>query len=298
VTNFLQLLVSGVALGFRYAVVALGFVVIFKATGVINFAQGGFVMLGAYLAYNFHVTWGLPFALAVALAVAVTAASGLLVERLILRRMVGQPPFALIMITIGMLFILQELISSVWGFDALNLEDPWGVRTVHLGNVSIQVLDLWVVGIVSVVLALFFAFFRFTSLGLAMRATAIDQEAALAQGMSAKRVFAVSWAIAGAVAAIGGMCIAAGPAALTPQVQFFALLAFPAIILGGLDSPGGAVIGGIVIGITQQLTAGYQNDWAPWLGHNFYQVMPYVVMVIVLLIRPYGLFGTKEVKRI
>jgi branched-chain amino acid transport system permease protein len=297
-TNFLQLVVAGVALGFQYALIALGFVIIFKATGVINFAQGGLVMLGAYLTYNAHVTWGIAFWPSVLLAVAGTAIVGLLVERLILRRMIGKPPFALIMITIGLLFVIQELVSAIWGFDALNLGDPWGIDTVEIGNVVISVKDIWTVILATLVLLSFFAFFRFTSMGLAMRATAIDQEAALAQGMSAKRVFAVSWAIAGGVAAIGGVTIAAGPGGLSPTVQFFALLAFPAMILGGLDSPGGAVVGGVIIGLSQTLTAGYQNDYAPWLGQNFQTVMPYVVMVVVLLVRPYGLFGTREVKRI
>ena len=173
-TEFLQLIVGGVALGMKYALVALGFVIIFKATGVINFAQGGFVMIGAYLTFNFTSTWGLPFALAVVLAVIVTAFSGLVVERLILRRMVGRPAFALIMITIGMLFIIQEVVTLIWGFDSHELGDPWGVSTIQVGDVFIRVADLWTVGIALAVVGAFFAFFRFTSLGLAMRATALD----------------------------------------------------------------------------------------------------------------------------
>jgi branched-chain amino acid transport system permease protein len=212
--------------------------------------------------------------------------------------MVGKPPFALIMITIGLLFIMQEIVTAIWGFDALNLGDPWGISTVEVGKVVIQVADIWAVILAGVVLAAFFAFFRFTSLGLAMRATALDQEAALAQGMSAKRVFASAWAISGAVAALAGVIIAAGPGGLSPSVQFVALLAFPAIILGGLDSPGGAIVGGVIIGVSQTLTAGYQGLYAPFFGPNFQTVMPYVVMVAILLIRPYGLFGTREVKRI
>jgi branched-chain amino acid transport system permease protein len=297
-TNFLNLVAAGVALGFQYALVALGFVVIFKATQVINFAQGGLVMFGAYLTYQFGPTMGLPFPLAVLLAMVGTALLGVLVERLILRRMVGKPPFALIMITVGLLFIIQEVVTRIWGFDGLSIGDPWGIDTVNVGGVVVAVADIWAVILGAVIVTAFFAFFRFTSLGLAMRATALDQEAALAQGMSARRVFASAWAISGAVAALAGVVIASGPGALNPQVQFVALLAFPAIILGGLDSPGGAVIGGIVIGVAQTLTAGYQNDIAPWLGPNFQTVMPYVVMVVVLLIRPYGLFGTPEVKRI
>lgn len=297
-TEFLQLVLAGVALGFKYALVALGFVIIFKATGVINFAQGGFVMLGAYLTYNAGTTWGLPFWLAVIVGMAITALVAMVVERVVLRRMVGRPAFALIMITVGLLFVIQEVVTTIWGFDALNLGDPWGIDVVNVGELVMSVSDIWTIVLAGVVVALFFAFFRYSSLGLAMRATALDQEAALAQGMSAKRVWAASWGIAGAVAALAGVTIAAGPGNLTPQVQFIALLAFPAIILGGLDSPGGAVIGGVIIGVAQTLTAGYQEQYAPWLGTGFQTVMPYVVMLLILLFRPYGLFGTKEVKRV
>jgi branched-chain amino acid transport system permease protein len=297
-TEFLQLMVAGLALGFTYALVALGFVVIYKATEVINFAQGGLVMIGAYLIYNFDTTWGIPFAPSVVLAMVATAGIALVFERLILRRMIGSPVFAQVMITIGLLFILQNVVTTIWGAENLNLGDPWGISTVNVGDVVIQVKDLWSVGLAIVLLGLFFAFFRFTPLGLAMRATAIDQEAALAQGMSSKRVYMAAWGIAGASAALAGMSIAAGATSLSPEIQFYALLAFPAIILGGIDSPLGAVVGGLVIGVTQSLTAGYQGDIAPWLGSGFQSVMPFVVMVLVLLIRPYGLFGTPEVKRV
>jgi len=298
VTKFVQLVFQGCAVGAQYALVALGFVVIYRATRVINFAQGGLVMLGAYLAYNFHQTWGLPFAAAVAAAVAVTAGVGVAIEAAVLRRMVGQPTFAVLMITIGLLFVIEQVVTTVWGFDALNLGDPWGVRATKAGGVVLSVRDIWTIGLAAAVLGAFFAFFRYSSAGIAMRATAIDQEAALAQGISARRVFALSWAIAGGVAALAGVTAAAGAASLTPQVEFVALRAFPAMILGGLDSPGGAVAGGVIIGLTQVLTGGYQPQYAPWLGDGFNTVMPYVVMVVILLVRPYGLFGTPEVRRV
>ena len=296
-TELLQHLFQGLALGSRYSLVALGFVVIYRSTGVINFAQGGFVLAGAYLTYNFHVTWGLPFWPAVIMAMATGALVGALVEVLVLRRMVGQPVFAVIMITIGLLFILQQVVTTLWGFDNLNLGDPWGVHTAHLGNVVLAHRDLWTIGLAGAVLLAFFAMFRITDVGLAMRATALDQEAALAQGISAHRVFAFSWAVAGAVAALAGITVAAGSAQLSPAVALIALAAFPAMILGGLDSPAGAVVGGVVIGVSQQLTAGYQPDLLPWLGANFHVVTPYVVMVAILMVRPYGLFGTREVQR-
>jgi len=297
-TDFLQLCFAGLALGSRYALVALGFVVIFKASGVINFAQGALVTLGAYLAFNFNQTWDLPFALSLLMAVATGALVGVIVQRLLLGRMVGRPVFAVIMITIGLLFVLNEAMPSIWGYDALDLGDPWGIDTVDIGGVVLAVKDLWTIALAGVVLLGFFLFFRYSRMGVAMRASALDQEAALARGISVRRVFAWSWGIAGGVAALAGVSLGAGPASITPSLGLIALAAFPAMILGGLDSPKGAVIGGLVIGVTQTLTAGYQPEYAAFLGNNFYVVMPYVVMIVILLIRPYGLFGTKEVQRL
>ena len=296
-SEFLQLCFAGLALGTRYALVALGFVIIYRATGVINFAQGGLLLIGAYLAYAFNRT-GMPFVLAVLLAIACSAVLGALTERIVLRKMVGQPVFAVVMVTIGLLFIADQVVTAIWGFDALNLNDPWGVDTVAVGDVVLAVKDLWTIALAGAVLVGFFAFFRWSKLGVAMRATAFDQEAALAQGISARQVFAVSWAISAALACLAGVTVAAGPAALAPGIGSIALVAFPAMIVGGLDSPIGAVIGGIVIGLTQALTAGYQQDLFSWAGSNFSAVSPYVVMVLILLIRPYGLFGTKEVRRV
>jgi branched-chain amino acid transport system permease protein len=298
VTEELQIAFAGLALGARYALVALGFVIIYKATSVINFAQGGLLALGAYLTYALVNDASLPFwagALCAVLAVAIT---GAIIERLVLRRMVAQPVYAVIMITIGLLIIIDQVIAVAWGPDAKNLSNPWGVDTVDVGGVEMAVRDLWTIGLAGAVLAAFFAFFRFTDWGVAMRATAYDPEVALANGISARKVYALSWAISGGLAAIAGITIAAQPAALAPQIGFVALLAFPAMIVGGLDSPAGAVVGGVIIGWTQAFTAAYQDDVAPWLGSNFSSVMPFVVMIVILLVRPYGLFGTPEVRRI
>ena len=297
-TQFLNLFFAGLALGSRYALVALGFVIIYKATGVINFAQGSLVALGAYLAYNFRQTWSLPFPVAVVMAVIAGGLIAAVIERALLGRVIGRPVFGVIMITIGLLFVLDQVVTTLWGHEALSLGDPWGIHKLTVGGVVLSVRDLWTIGLTAAVLLSFFVFFRYSGTGLAMRATAIDQEAALARGVSVKRVFAAAWAVAGAVAALAGITLASGPAALTPSIGFIALAAFPAMILGGLDSPVGAVVGGLIIGVTQTLTAGYQPEHAAFLGNNFQVVMPYVVMIVILLIRPYGLFGTKEVHRV
>jgi branched-chain amino acid transport system permease protein len=205
---------------------------------------------------------------------------------------------AVIMVTIGLLIIIEPVVTAVWGFDRLNLGDPWGIEKIDAGEVVLAVKDIWTIGLAALVLVAFFLFFRYSNIGVAMRATAFDQEAAIAQGISARRMFALSWAVAGAVATLAGVMMAAGAGGVRPDIQFIALLAFPAIILGGLDSPAGAVIGGVIIGVTQTLTAGYQPEYAPWLGSGFSGVMPYLVMIAILMVRPFGLFGTKEVRRV
>jgi branched-chain amino acid transport system permease protein len=298
VTDFLQVCFAGLALGARYALVALGFVIIYRATGVINFAQGGLLAVGAYLTYALANQAGLPFWPAVLVALLGSGLLGASLERVVLRRMVGQPIFAVIMVTIGLLFILDQAVTWIWGFDSLNLDDPWGVDTVDAGGVVLSVRDLWTLALTAVALGGLFAFFRFSRLGVAMRATAVDPEAALAQGISARSVYAASWAIAAVLATIAGITLASGPAALSPGIGAIALLAFPAMIVGGLESPGGAVAGGVIIGLAQALTAAYQEDLFPWAGDGFSAVMPYVVMILILLVRPYGLFGAREVRRV
>jgi branched-chain amino acid transport system permease protein len=297
-TELLQNLFSGVALGCKYALVALGFVIVFKATGVINFAQASFVLVGGYLTYNASQTWGFNFYVALLMSMAGGALLGILLEALVLRRMVGEAPFTLVMVTIGLLFIIDNVVTAIWGPDNKNLGDPWGLDVREVGDVIVAVKDIWTIAFTALVLAAFFLFFRYSTLGLAMRATALDQEAAMAQGISARRVHQMSWGIAGLVAALAGATLSAGNAALQPSVGLIALVAFPAMILGGLDSPLGAVVGGLIIGLVQQLTALYGPEYLEWAGNSFELVTPYLVMIVILLVRPYGLFGTKEVRRV
>jgi branched-chain amino acid transport system permease protein len=215
--------------------------------------------------------------------------------------MIGQPIFAVILITIGLFLLVEPITTTIWHNPPGGIQTPWHLRTVSIGSVKVLEVNIATIVLGIVVLAAFFALFRFTKVGLAMRATAVDQEAALAQGISVGRIFALSWAIAGAVAVVGGMMLAggAGPApGLTVSLSLIALQAFPAIILGGLDSPGGAVVGGLTIGIAQVMAGGYIPGAIPALGSEFADVVPYLIMFLVLLIRPFGLFGEREVTRV
>ena len=296
-TDFLQYLLAGLSLGSIYALICLGFVVVYRATGVVNFAQGGLVVLGAYLTYQLAAVWHVPFLAAMLVAAVVMAGMGLLIERLVLRRMVGQPVFASILITLGLLYVLEQLCTTLWGYDLVVLGDPWGVRTVTVAGVLVKIADLWTLGASALALVGFFAMFRYSTIGVAMRAAASDAEAALASGVSPQMVQGIAWAIAGVLAVLAGVFIASGSRGVDLTVSIVALRAFPAAILGGLDSTEGAVLGGVTIGLAEVMSAAYITPNAPWLGANVHAVMPYLLMIIVLLIRPYGLFGTAEVRR-
>ena len=297
-TDFLQFAFQGLALGSIYALVALGFVIIFKATDVINFAHGELMLLGAYLVYSFHNEAGLTFFLAVPLAMAAMGVVGWGIERTVLRRMVGQPVFAIVMITIGLAIIVRQIVAAKWGYNEQILGDPWGPSQFSIGDVKFNVVSLATIIAAAIALLAFFAFFRYSRYGVAMRAAAFDEEAAMAVGIPVRRVHALAWIIASAIATIGGIFLASFPSSLNPTLGFVALRAFPAAILGGLDSPGGAVVGGLTIGVVEVMVQGYQPEYASFLGNNFHVVAPYILMIFVLMIRPYGLFGTREVERV
>ncbi|HMJ32997.1 MAG TPA: branched-chain amino acid ABC transporter permease [Baekduia sp.] len=294
-TAFLQLLFQGIALGCIYALVALGFTVVYRASKVINFAQGSLLLVGAYLVSVLATGLNLPFALAVIAAIALLAAGGAVFQMMVLRRVLGEPVFVLVMITIGLSIVINSAIPAIFGGNARILGDPWGASAVNVGGVTFNWVRIWTVLCTGLILALFFAFDRFSRYGLAMRATAADEEAAMAVGVPVRRVYALTWAIAGGIAAVGGMFLAGFPSSVNPALGDVALRAFPAVILGGLDSPPGAVVGGITIGVVEVMSSGYAPGF---LGSDFAAVAPYVVMILVLLSRPYGLFGTPPVERV
>ncbi|MGW3352689.1 branched-chain amino acid ABC transporter permease [Nonomuraea rubra] len=293
--GLLESVIRGLGNGSVYALLALGFVIIYKATRVISFAQPALMLAGAVaVSYLAGVTGFYP---AVLLAALLIAGVALAIERVAIRPMVGRPVFVVAIITLGIDVVLRVVVNAFIGRDVRQVGDPWGFTQVTLGPLVVQSRWLAMMLVTAVLVALLFAFFRYTRYGLAMRAAAFDQEIALAQGVSVGAVFALSWGLAGFLAAIAGMFVGTGQG-IEQMTWVIALKALPAIIVGGLDSLGGAVAGGLIVGVVESLFQSYQGEFAPWLGQNFAVVSPYVVMLIVLLVRPYGLFGTREVERV
>ena len=297
--DFLQATINGIAQGSVYALLALGYVMIYKATQVISFAQPALMVLGGLASYHFIVVFGLPFWIGLLLGMIVGAVIGMIVERTALRPMLGKPVFTLAIITIGVDYILRVIANRYIGVTPRIIPFPGGDKVVSFGNFSLPAHSVALILITFLIVVLMSLFFQFSKTGLAMRATALDQETSMAQGINVGLIFGMAWAIAGALAAVAGTFLASGTASGLEQTSWvIALKALPAIIIGGLDSLKGAVVGGILIGVVEALTATYQPDFAPWLGGNFALVAPYALMFFVLLVKPYGLFGTKEVERV
>ncbi len=299
--RLLQTVVVGFGNGSIYALLAVGFVVIYKSTLVINFAQPALMIAGGLATSLLAVTLGWPFWLAVITAVAISAGIGMIAERLALRPMVGKPVFVAAIVTLGVDVILRNLENRVIGSFIRPIGDPWGLDVIQPAGVTIFTRDIAAIVVTAIVVSALFAFFKYSRIGLAMRATAFDQEVALAQGISVGTVFSLSWAIAGGLAALAGIFI--GTKSGIEQTTFAqAFKALPAIILGGLDSVGGAVVGGLAVGLFEAFFSTYQGSqpgqYAAWLGNNFSTVSPYLIMLLVLLVRPYGLFGTPEIERV
>lgn len=296
--RIIEAIVNGLGQGSVYALLGLGFVIIYKATQVVNFAQPSMMILGAYLTSYFVFVQGLPFWVGVVAAMIVSALIGAVIERVAMRPMVGEPVFSAAMVTVGVFIALRVIANDFIGLTIPQVGDPWGLKTINAGPAQLAQNDIAKIVVTAVVVVALMAYFKYSRSGLAMRATAFDQETALAQGVRVGRMFGLAWALSGGLAAIAGMFVGTGGTGVDPNVAFVALKALPAIILGGLDSIGGAVIGGLVIGLAEALTKAYQPSMAPWLGSNFDQVVPYIVMLGVLLVRPYGLYGTPEIERV
>jgi branched-chain amino acid transport system permease protein len=314
--NFFTFLIQGIATGAVYALVALGFVIIFRGTKVLNFAQGAFMLLGAFLVFNMSRTWGLNYWVALILTALVMGILGFILEATVLRKLRNRPTFTVIMATLGVGIATEQICTAIWGTDPLPLNDPMGLSFKKFGGVPVTLIDVVTLVAAALIAGGLLLFFAKSRLGTAMQATALDPEAAIAQGVNPKVIYGLSWGIAASIATFAGVFLSSGNGRnVSPTLLQIALTAVPAAILGGLDSTKGAIVGGMVVGIAQQMMFGYQVDIGDWLGRtihftigtfhykaglgpNFHLVFPYLIMVAILLIRPYGFFGTKEVRRV
>jgi branched-chain amino acid transport system permease protein len=287
---FLQLTFTGLSNGMIYALVAVGFVIIYKASDVINFAQGEFLLLGAYLAFAFIAQIGLPWSVGVAATLVTALAVGLLVERFVLRPLIGEPIISMIMVTIGLSSVLQSVVQGIWGSAPKVFPGFLPSKPIDVLGVTVTEDRLLTIGLAAGLLALLTLFFRYTRDGIAMRAIADDQQAALSMGISIKRVLAVAWAMAAMAAAVGGIMVA-NLVGVSHDVSYVGLRVFPVVILGGLDSIPGAIVGGAIIGLLEAYTGGY-------IGQGLNLIVPFIALIIVLMVRPYGLFGKEIIERV
>jgi branched-chain amino acid transport system permease protein len=286
-----QLMMSGLVIGCVYSLIALGFVVIYKATKILNFAQGELLMLGAYMCFVFNVDLGLPYPVAFLLTLVFAFALGLVLEFSLFRRMVGQPVFSMIMITVGLSSVLRSASIFLWGdMDMVPLPAPFPATSIKVLGASITYPQLVTVCGTVGMFTLVALFYRFSRIGSAMRAACDDQDAAALTGVNLNRVFQLAWVLAAVVATVGGIFLG-HINYLDTSMGFIAVRVFPAVILGGMESIAGALLGGLIIGLAENLVGGL-------ISSNLQGVTAYIVLIIVLLIRPHGLFGEKEIERI
>lgn len=296
-TTFWQLCFSGLALGVIYALVALGFVVIYRASQVFSLAHGELLTFGAFLMTS--LSGALPWGLSLAVTMLATGLLAAAIERGVLRPMVGRPVFVTIILTIFIGLLLRELVHAIWGADVRGMPTPWDpARSIDLLGAKVLVNALAALVAGAAALTGFFLLFQKTRLGIAMRAAASDQETALALGIPVGRIFGATWFLAGAYAALAGVFLTMFPRQVDANVGFVALRALPAVIVGGLDSPLGTVLAGLLLGVLELLAQGYVNPHLGELGHDFHEVFSYLVMIAFLVVRPHGLLGSKDVKRL
>ena len=305
-TTFLQATVEGLSLASIYSLVAIGFVLIYKSMDVLSFAQPALAVVGAGLISSLAVDRGVPFWLALFIGISLTGVLGLIVERTFLRPMVGEPVFSVAILTIGIDILLRTTLDNWIGLNPRYMGDPFptfgNFGSAQLGEVTIKYLEIAALATAIFIIIALNIFFRKSKYGVAMRATSFDKEAALAQGINVGRIFGLVWFIAGILAAFAGFFITGGFNTLSQTSFVVALRALPAVVIGGLDSIPGAVVGSIIIGLTQGYVAYYQYEFeiltGITLGNGFSLVAPYIIMFVILVLKPDGLFGTKEVERV
>ena len=292
---FLQFLVSGIMIGGIYGLVALGLVLVYKSSRVLNLAHGGFLMILAWLCWSFAVQLGLPIWLSILVVLAISVLAGLAVERFMLRPLIGQPILAVIIATLALGYLLEGVAIMAWGADTKGMPEFIPREAIWLGPVSIAQHYLWAFGIAILIFILLYLFFRYTKMGLGMQIVSEDQQVARSLGIRVKNILAQSWAFALVIAAISGILYASLNSVNTGNAMVGLTKALPVMLLGGLESLHGALIGGIIVGIFEIVVGGYID---PLVGGGFSNVAPLLLMLVILLVRPYGIFGWQRIERI
>jgi branched-chain amino acid transport system permease protein len=289
------LVINGLVVGSVYALVALGFVIIFKSTSVVNFAQGEFLLLGAYISLAVVGQYHMPFWVAVIITLLFSVLLGMLIERLILRPMIGEPVISVIMVTLGLSSVLKAIVQGIWGTDTRPFPEIFPSTPIQIGPLPVSQGYIYSVVCVAILLLLFTLFFKYSRAGVAMRATAFSQQVAQSMGISVRRMFALAWAIAAVVSAIGGILLGGVRGGVDAALAAIGLKVIPVVILGGLDSIIGAIVGGLVVGVLENLAGGYLD---PIFGGGVKEVAPFVILVLILMVKPYGLFGKVHIDRV
>lgn len=290
-----QLLIYGLVVGTLYGVVAMSFVLIYKATQVVNFAQGELLLVGAWVCWALLTKYQVPFWIGMPITLVFMFIFGVLIQIIILRPMIGEPIISVIMVTIALSTVFQALMKWIFGVNLQPFPPVFATKTVQIFGLTIQTVYLMSLVVSGLMMAGMAYFFKASKYGLAMRATAFNQQVAQSLGISVKNVFAVAWAISAVVSAVAGVVVAVVNG-VSAGLAGYGIKVFPAVILGGLDSVGGAVLGGIIIGLLENLAQFVDSQYLHW--GNLYEVAPFYVLIIVLMIKPYGLFGTKDIERI
>ncbi|MEZ5786809.1 MAG: branched-chain amino acid ABC transporter permease [Xanthobacteraceae bacterium] len=290
-----QLLVNGIIVGTLYGVVAMSFVLIYKATQVVNFAQGEFLLIGAWVCWWLLTKYQVPFWLGMPITLVFMFAFGIALQVVILRPMIGEPIISVIMITIGLSTVFQALMKWMFGTNLQPFPAPFETQVVNVFGLYIQSIYLMSLAVSVAMMAGMGWFFRATKHGLAMRATAFDQQVAQSLGISVENVFAMAWAISAVVSAVAGVVVAVVNG-VSAGLSAYGIKVFPAAILGGLDSIAGAVVGGIIIGLLENIAHFIDSEYLHW--GNLYEIAPFYVLIIILMIKPYGLFGTQDIERV
>jgi branched-chain amino acid transport system permease protein len=290
----IQVLIAGITIGGIYSLIAIGFVLIFKSSGVINFAQGSLVMVGAFITYAFVTQFKVPILLSLLITFLISGAIGMIIERFVLRYLTGVSLISIIMVTLGISFIMDGGALATWGSSNFTFPRLFPHFSFLLGGIKISSIYIWSFITSILLLVVFLLFFKYSKMGLAMRAAADNQKAAVTLGISPRKVLSLTWAISAVVATAGGILLAS-ISALHVNLSYIGLIVFPVVILGGLDSIAGAVVGGFIVGVLEAVSGVYI---APLLGGAFQQVAAFAFLLIILLIKPYGLFGTKEIERL